>query len=183
MQPNHPGLRSGCLFPCRIFQPSCASRETTWSLKIASRKRWMMPGHRRSPESLNGSHNSEHAFPSIKGDMATAKKLKDAVPGSRLLVFGMYPTLYEAKCMEDSSTGLHAVNGLKWAINNLVAALSSGSPLDQVKGIVWRNNGKISTNEPQDVSKNDLDDLPFPARDLLHNDSYILLPIGANLRC
>ena len=48
--------------------------------------------------------------------------------------------------------------------------------ISQVKGIVWRKEGQIIKNPPQEPIK-DLDSLPFPARHLLDLDKYVP-PVG-----
>ncbi len=51
-------------------------------------------------------------------------------------------------------------------IVNLVEHVTKKKRLSEIKGLVFRKNGKIIQNQPQDLIK-DLDTIPFPARDLL----------------
>ncbi|MBU1627943.1 radical SAM protein, partial [bacterium] len=54
---------------------------------------------------------------------------------------------------------------------DFLEALSNGDPR-KVRGLTYRNNGSVVTNERGDVIK-DLDTLPYPARDLLDYDAYV----------
>ncbi|VVB86554.1 Ribosomal protein S12 methylthiotransferase RimO [uncultured archaeon] len=53
----------------------------------------------------------------------------------------------------------------------LIKAVNEGNDLTQVKSIAYRLNGKIIINQQREYLKN-LDELPFPARDLLPFDAY-----------
>lgn len=55
---------------------------------------------------------------------------------------------------------------------NLAEALHHKSDLKNVKGISFKINGKIVHNQNEKLIEN-LDSLPFPARELLHNEKYI----------
>lgn len=49
--------------------------------------------------------------------------------------------------------------------------IAQNKPLSEIKGISYRNNNKIITNPPRPAIEN-LDKLPFPARDMLPLDKY-----------
>ena len=55
---------------------------------------------------------------------------------------------------------------------NLAKALYNKKDLKEVKGISFKKNEKIMHNPDEKLIEN-LDDLPFPARDLLNNEKYI----------
>ncbi|MDD5290636.1 MAG: radical SAM protein [Patescibacteria group bacterium] len=132
------------------------------------------------------------AFPSIKGDMETAARFKKALPSAKIASIGLYPTLFEDKFLEEFSTPDFAVIGEpEWVIKNLVKTLEIGENLDKVDGLIWRktptpnpspasvvtgegSKSDIVVNQPQKIEENDLDELPFPARDLLNNEAYRL---------
>lgn len=56
---------------------------------------------------------------------------------------------------------------------DLVKALRDGASLGGVKGLSYRNNGQVANNPPA-LFIEDLDSLPFPARDLLDNRLYTM---------
>lgn len=130
------------------------------------------------------------AFPSIKGDMEVVAKIKEAPPSAKIAAIGLYPTLFENKFLEEFSAPDFAVIGEpEWVIKDLVKALEAGKKLDEVNGLIWRKSPQppllrgeekegsereIAINKSQEMEKNNLDELPFPARDLLNNEAYRL---------
>ena len=59
------------------------------------------------------------------------------------------------------------------AIPGLLNALEKGAPLDNVPGLIYKNNGDIIVNPDLPVT---FEDFPFPARDLLPNELYAEFP-------
>ena len=115
------------------------------------------------------------AFPSIKGDMKVATELKETLPSVKIAAIGLYPTLFENKFLEEFPILDFAVIGeSEWVIKELVRALEIGKKIDEVDGLIWRTGDGIRVNAPQNIEENDLNELPFPARDLLNNEAYRL---------
>jgi len=118
------------------------------------------------------------AFPSIEGDRAAAAALKRRAPGVPIVLLGLFPTLLEDKALDYiAGADFGLIGEPEWAARELAAALAEGGDRTGVKGLAWRRGGQIVVNAPQDLRSHDLDALPFPARDLLHNDAY-RLPIN-----
>lgn len=112
-------------------------------------------------------------FPSIKGDILTLSTIKNSYPEISTVALGMYPTLLKSKMLEEYSEVDYGIVGEpEWVAKNLVTALENNLPLNSIRGLVYRNNGRISVNESQVFEQNDINDLPFPARDLLNNGAY-----------
>lgn len=115
------------------------------------------------------------AIPSVKGDAETSLALKKALPETKIIVVGMYPTLYENECLEKFSQADFAITGEpEWAIANLTEAISRNDPVAFLKGLIFRKGNEIIINERQNLSENNLYDLPFPARDMINNNAYRL---------
>lgn len=113
------------------------------------------------------------SFPSIKSDMKIASIIKDLCPQIKIAVVGMYPTLLKDKMMMEYRNIDFAIIGEpEWVIKNLVNSLENSKSLWNVKGLVFREDLQIITSQNQNLDENDLNDLPFPARDLLSNDAY-----------
>ena len=55
-------------------------------------------------------------------------------------------------------------------VAELVEGLGDGSP-DHIRGLIWRKNGEALCNPPRPLSTN-LDELPFPARDLVNISDF-----------
>jgi len=110
------------------------------------------------------------AYPSIEMDKKSAEILKNNFSEIKIVVIGLFPTLLENKALEFFKVVDFGIIGEpEWVISNLVKNLDKDGDLREVKGLIWKNEDKI-----EDLSQNNLDDLPFPARDLLNNGKYIL---------
>ena len=115
------------------------------------------------------------AIPSIEGDMNCASILKKTFPGVKIAVTGVFPSIYERESLADYPDIDYAImDEPEWVSARLPEIVSGNCPLDSVKGLIYRNGNDIIVNGRQDLAANKLDDLPFPARDLLDNNAYRL---------
>ena len=112
-------------------------------------------------------------FPSIDGDMQAAQTIKDVDSHIKVVAIGMYPTLLGRKMLGRYEAVDFAIVGEpEWALSNLAEAISKNLPLDDLKGIVYREDDEIVETSPQVFSKNEFNELPVPARDILDNGAY-----------
>lgn len=113
-------------------------------------------------------------FPSIKGDIHTISFLKQSLPNVSTVAIGMYPTLIREKMLEKFIDIDYAVIGEpEWVVTNLARSIESKKKLRTVNGLIYRNgSSEIIFNDPQNFIENDINELPFPARDLLDNGAY-----------
>jgi len=115
------------------------------------------------------------AIPSIPGDMKTTAAIKAILPAAKIAVVGMFPSLYEKDCLEKfPQVDFAVMDEPEWVVAALASALSNKKPLEQIRGLIFRKGEVVVVNERQNLGENNLDDLPFPARDLLNNDAYRL---------
>jgi len=118
------------------------------------------------------------AIPSIEGDMNCASALKKILPSVKIGIVGIFPTIYEKECLNKFSQIDYAVmDEPEWVTSRLTDVVSGNISPDSVKGLIHRKGNDIIVNERQKLAENNPDDLPFPARDLLNNDAY-LLPVN-----
>lgn len=117
---------------------------------------------------------SNTSFPTIKSDLKVLEIAKTILPNIKTSIFGMYPTLMREKVFEESSSLDFSITGEpEWSYQLLSDALNGTKNLKDVSGLIYRSEqNTIEKNLGQNFSENTLDDLPFPARDLLHNDKY-----------
>jgi radical SAM superfamily enzyme YgiQ (UPF0313 family) len=115
------------------------------------------------------------AIPSIPGDMKTAAAIKAVLPEVKIAVVGMFPSLYEKECLEKfPQIDFAVMDEPEWVVRALASSISEKKSPEQVGGLIFRKGAEIVVNERQNFRENNLDDLPFPARDLLKNDAYRL---------
>jgi len=110
--------------------------------------------------------------------MKTAAAIKQLDKNIFTCVGGPYPIAMQAQCLTDESADIDAVitGEAEQTMVELLARLHDGNDLDGVQGVVFRQGANIIKNPPRPLTE-DLDDLPFPARELLGDmDQYVPPP-------
>jgi radical SAM superfamily enzyme YgiQ (UPF0313 family) len=114
-------------------------------------------------------------FPSIDGDMAVAKAIKEALPQIKVAAFGVYFTMLEKQGMENYPfLDFAFVGEPEDTLDELLVALEAGTQdLTAIRGLAWHSSAGIVLNAPRPLI-DDLDRLPMPDRSFLKNDRYRL---------
>lgn len=114
-------------------------------------------------------------FPSIDRDMAVAEAIKKAFPRVKLVGVGVYFSLLGGEALVNYPFLDFALVGEpEETFTELLGALERGEDgSGDIKGLAFRGDGAVRVNPPRPVI-DDLDVLPFPARDLLKNHRYRL---------
>lgn len=92
---------------------------------------------------------------------------------AHLTAIGVHVTATAAETLQASR--LHSVvrGEPEWTVAHLAACLSDGGDLGAVAGISYRRDGAVHHNADRGF-EGDIDELPPPARDLLHEEDYFL---------
>jgi radical SAM superfamily enzyme YgiQ (UPF0313 family) len=95
---------------------------------------------------------------------------------------GPYPVARGGRCLEEGGRSIDAVITGEGEITSveLLERLERGQSLRGVEGIAYRENGSVVENEPRPLIE-DLDSIPFPARELL-GDAMNYAPPPATYR-
>jgi anaerobic magnesium-protoporphyrin IX monomethyl ester cyclase len=114
-------------------------------------------------------------FPSIDSDMAVAKRLKDELPGIRVLAFGVYFTMLEKQAFENHPFLDFCIIGEpEITFEELLQSLNEQQPaLSSIRGLMYQEGSDLRVNPPRPLLE-DLDQLPLPDRSLLKNERYRL---------
>ena len=106
----------------------------------------------------------------------TARDVKARAPGAFLCAGGPYPIAAQERCLaeEDGFDAVVTGEGERTVVE-LVERLGRGEPLAGVRGLVFRDGGRVTANAPRPLAT-DLDDLPFPDRSLLGDAARYLPP-------
>ena len=121
-----------------------------------------------------GIYSTTFGWPKAK---RTAEDLR-AVYGKSVFLCagGPYPIAAQERCLEDGGLFDAAVTGEgEYTVRETVERLELGRGLEDVLGLVFRQNGRIHKNPPRPLIT-DLDALPFPARELLGDADRYLPP-------
>jgi radical SAM superfamily enzyme YgiQ (UPF0313 family) len=114
---------------------------------------------------------------------STAASIKGVNNDIHVFVGGPYPVALKEKCLDDS--GALAIDSVVTGEGELTCVelarrIERSGPLDGIQGLVWRDGDGIADNGPRPLIE-DLDTIPFPARDLL-GDAGRYVPPPATFR-
>ena len=104
------------------------------------------------------------------------------VPDSIVVMGGYHPTFNFIETLEDENVDIVIRGEGEYIMLNLVQALENQSSLHDVKGIVFEDkNSKEIVVNPEAPLIQDLDELPFPALNLLPMKKYRLLDMDTHM--
>ncbi|MBU0466346.1 MAG: cobalamin-dependent protein, partial [Nanoarchaeota archaeon] len=106
------------------------------------------------------------SFDTDKETAEVCRKLK--IPCAAM---GMHVTTIPQEALKNSEFGMAIMAEPELITLNLSKAIRDKKNLKTVKGIAFKKGSKIIKNSPEKLIQN-LDELPFPARDLLNNEKY-----------
>lgn len=120
--------------------------------------------------------------PTIGRALETAQVVKETLPDSIVVVGGYHPTFNFIETLEDENVDIVIRGEGEYIMLNLVQALENQSSLHDVKGIVFEDkNSKEIVVNPEAPLIQDLDELPFPALNLLPMKKYRLLDMDTHM--
>jgi radical SAM superfamily enzyme YgiQ (UPF0313 family) len=112
--------------------------------------------------------------PSINSDLKVADITRDIDLTIKTVFFGIHVTALPEETFKQNSNVEFIVSGEpEYILLDFAMALKNGSPIKDIKGLIYRCNGKIIYNEDRPVIK-DLDELPYPAWELVDISRYRL---------
>lgn len=114
------------------------------------------------------------ATPSINSDLKVALVAGEVDARIKTVFLGIHVTALPNEVFEENPHVEYIVSGEpEYTIRDLAYALKEGRPINEIKGLIHRVKDEIVINEPRPFIE-DLDDLPFPAWDLVKVDGYRL---------
>lgn len=120
--------------------------------------------------------------PTIGRALETAQVVKETLPDSIVVMGGYHPTFNFIETLEDENVDIVIRGKGEYIMLNLVQALENQSSLHDVKGIVFEDkNSKEIVVNPEAPLIQDLDELPFPALNLLPMKKYRLLDMDTHM--
>jgi radical SAM superfamily enzyme YgiQ (UPF0313 family) len=108
--------------------------------------------------------------PTIERDKTICKVLKEKT-NAKITLIGNHATYFSRDLIKNDTIDFVVKGEPEKPLFNLIDSLSNSRNLKSVKGLVWKNMGKIISNRDE-TCINDLNRLPFAARDLLPNNKY-----------
>jgi anaerobic magnesium-protoporphyrin IX monomethyl ester cyclase len=103
----------------------------------------------------------------------TAKAVKKT---SIIVVGGPHATLYHEEVLKNHNIDIAVIGEGELTMVDLLSCVKDSRNINDVKGIAYKKDGKIILNKRREFI-NDLDNVPFPAWDLIPIDDYCVAPI------
>jgi len=97
--------------------------------------------------------------------------IKSGLPDTTFIVGGPHPSSLPEHSLNYTGADISIVGEGEETVVELMQTLDSEKSLDKVRGICFKNNGEKTTTEPRPLI-DDLDKIPFPARNLLRREQY-----------
>jgi magnesium-protoporphyrin IX monomethyl ester (oxidative) cyclase len=129
-----------------------------------------------SPDVVGLSCIFSNQWPAVR---ELTRRLKAADPDLIVLSGGAHPSFMSELGMNDAPLDFILRGESELSLLELLDRLKAGRPVDDVDGLVWRDDGVIRQNPKTGFIEN-LDALPLPAHDLLPTEKYFryALPMG-----
>lgn len=149
--------------------------ETVFDFRSASHRKYLDaikdPGHhiwREVTETLNSYKPDIVGISLLSVEVASALKISQICKeyNSKCYVVwgGLHPTFLPADCLKNREVDFIIRGEGEYPMLELCRSLQDGSKYTDVPGLSYRNGGEISHNEIGRIINN-IDDIPFPARD------------------
>ncbi len=103
--------------------------------------------------------------------LKVARLVKEIKQGVKVALGGPHPHIYPEETVSFPEVDFVIQGEGERAFTDLLGALEDGRRLRQIKGVVWKDNGKVVRGGAAEPVA-DLDGLPFPARDLTDIHRY-----------
>jgi len=114
----------------------------------------------------------ETSTPSIEYDLLTAKILKEEIKDIFVVLVGSHVSFFHKEIMRENEFLDCVCRGeFDFTIRDLAITLSKKGDLKKVKGITFRDKDGVHINEERPLIQN-LDEIPFPARDIAKDKFY-----------
>ncbi len=111
-----------------------------------------------------------------KQAIKTAEVIRNNIKGAFIVVGGPYPIAMKQKCLQQTDCIDAVVTGEgEYTMLELANAIRSDLPLNDIKGLCYKRGNEIIVNQERELITN-LDELPFPARELLGDPNRYLPP-------
>lgn len=114
----------------------------------------------------------ESVTPTINYDIQLANKIKDISPNTKIIFAGYHVTVFPEEVLKNSKIDILVKGEQDYTTLEVVNAIRDKKSFKKIKGISYKINNKIYHNSKRDLIEN-LDELPFPDRDLIPHQWYI----------
>lgn len=101
------------------------------------------------------------------------KHIRTVVPDALFVVGGAYPSIFADKSIEGTTADCALLGEAEEAIVELADLIEKGEDYTKMKNLSFFNEEGIFVQNPRRAVPHNLDEIPFPARDVVDYDSYL----------
>ncbi len=105
-----------------------------------------------------------------------AAKIKAWDPNIVTITGGTHPSFLPERCLREEAIDYVVMGEAEQSLPALLEAITSGGAVDEIDGLAWREPGEVRVHE-KTAWIEDLDALPFPARDLFPMEKYFKINV------
>lgn len=110
--------------------------------------------------------------PSFDSDLTTVEAVKNGWPAAFVAVIGIHASALPGDAFDRAKRLDAVIRGEpELTVKDLLGALSKGEPVDGIPGLALRRNGEVVLTGERAPAE-DIDELPWPAYDLIRRDLY-----------
>jgi len=109
--------------------------------------------------------------PTLSSSLELARAVKESYPASKVVFGGMHPSVMPRETITYKEVDFVVKGEGEITLIELLNALANGNNIKDVNGILFKEDNGIIETPSRDLIE-DLDTIPFPARDLFKNSSY-----------
>ena len=110
--------------------------------------------------------------PTIHTDLLMARLAKEKAAAFTVLV-DTHVTVFHKELVAEAFVDAAVRGEFESAVPEIADALNRGSDLDRIPGVTWSRGAEVAVNPDRPLLK-DLDDLPWPDRDMVPAEQYIV---------
>ncbi|AKG54162.1 radical SAM domain protein [Dehalogenimonas sp. WBC-2] len=123
------------------------------------------------------------AGPNIEGSISQSREFKNIFPEAKIVWGNVLPSVLPDKVISEPYVDFVVVGAGEYTLLELANNLEKGEPkLEEIKGLVFKHDGKLIFNEPRPFIKN-LEELPDPAWHLVDVKKYTSLGLNTSRGC
>jgi len=120
------------------------------------------------PDLLGISNIFSSQFPFVR---EMARQARQTDPDIFLVSGGTYPSFFARHCLETSELDAIVIGEGELPLSAIIDRTNAGKGLDGLRAVAYKENGEIRENNERWLIE-DLDTLPFPARDMFPVEKY-----------
>jgi radical SAM superfamily enzyme YgiQ (UPF0313 family) len=120
--------------------------------------------------------------PNMDAAITQSREFKDIMPGAKIVWGNVHPSILPEQTLAEPYIDYVVIGAGEYTLLELIEHLEKGDKLGDIKGLAYKEKGRIIINEPRPFIK-DLDELPDPAWHLVDVGKYWSVTLNTSRGC